>query len=75
MMPLTRRATADCQTRGRAIARHLSPGQGHELIAAGLVMLAGPTNLDELDHWLRVGGSPGAERHPCQAGQQNISSP
>jgi hypothetical protein len=29
--------------------------QGHELIAAGLLMLAGHVDLDELDHWVRVG--------------------
>jgi hypothetical protein len=29
--------------------------QGHELIAAGLLMLAGFVDLDELDHWVRVG--------------------
>jgi hypothetical protein len=27
---------------------------GHELIAAGLLMLAGPTDLDELDRWMHV---------------------
>ncbi len=27
---------------------------GHELIAAGLLMLAGPTDLEELDEWMRV---------------------
>jgi hypothetical protein len=29
--------------------------QGHELLAAGLLMLAGPVDLDELDRWVRVG--------------------
>ena len=29
--------------------------RGHELIAAGLLMLAGHTDLDELDKWIRVG--------------------
>src|SRR5215216_635612 len=29
--------------------------QGHELIAAGLLMLAGYVDLDELDRWVRVG--------------------
>jgi len=29
--------------------------QGHELIAAGLLMLAGPVDLDELYRWVRVG--------------------
>ena len=29
--------------------------RGHELIAAGLLMLAGHTDLDELDNWIRVG--------------------
>jgi hypothetical protein len=29
--------------------------RGEELIAAGLLMLAGPVDLDELDRWLRVG--------------------
>ena len=29
--------------------------QGEELIAAGLLMLAGPVDLDELDRWMRVG--------------------
>jgi hypothetical protein len=28
---------------------------GHELIAAGLLMLAGPVDLDELDKWMRIG--------------------
>jgi hypothetical protein len=27
------------------------------LIAAGLLLLAGQVDLDELDHWVRVGGS------------------
>jgi hypothetical protein len=29
--------------------------RGEELIAAGLLMLAGPVDLDELDRWVRVG--------------------
>ena len=29
--------------------------QGHELIAAGLLMLGGFVDLDELDKWVRVG--------------------
>jgi hypothetical protein len=29
--------------------------RGEELIAAGLLMLAGPVDLDELDRWMRVG--------------------
>jgi hypothetical protein len=29
--------------------------RGEELIAAGLLMLAGPIDLDELDQWMRVG--------------------
>ena len=29
--------------------------RGEELIAAGLLMLAGPVDLDELDKWVRVG--------------------
>jgi hypothetical protein len=29
--------------------------RGEELIAAGLLMLAGPTDLEELDKWMRVG--------------------
>ena len=29
--------------------------QGEELIAAGLLMLAGPVDLDELDRWMRIG--------------------
>jgi hypothetical protein len=29
--------------------------RGHELIAAGLLMLAGHTDLDDLDKWIRVG--------------------
>jgi hypothetical protein len=33
--------------------------RGEELIAAGLLMLAGPVDLDELDQWMRVGW----ERH------------
>src|SRR4029450_3317558 len=33
--------------------------RGEELIAAGLLMLAGPIDLDELDQWMRVGW----ERH------------
>ena len=28
---------------------------GHELIAAGLLMLAVPVDFDELDKWVRVG--------------------
>ena len=28
---------------------------GCELIAAGLLMLAGHTDLDQLDQWIRVG--------------------
>jgi hypothetical protein len=30
-------------------------GKGEELIAAGLLMLAGPVNLIALDKWIRVG--------------------
>ena len=30
-------------------------GRGEELIAAGLLMLAGPVDLDELDQWMRIG--------------------
>ena len=29
--------------------------QGQDLIAAGLLMLAGHVDFDELDHWVRVG--------------------
>ena len=29
--------------------------RGEDLIAAGLLMLAGPVDLDELDKWVRVG--------------------
>jgi hypothetical protein len=29
--------------------------RGEELIAAGLLMLAGPVDLEELDQWMRVG--------------------
>jgi hypothetical protein len=29
--------------------------QGEDLIAAGLLMLASPVDLDELDRWMRVG--------------------
>jgi hypothetical protein len=29
--------------------------RGHELIVVGLLMLAGPVDLDELDKWVRVG--------------------
>ena len=29
--------------------------RGEELIAAGLLMLAGPVDLDELDKWVRTG--------------------
>jgi hypothetical protein len=29
--------------------------RGEELIAAGLLMLAGPVDLDELDRWVRIG--------------------
>ena len=28
---------------------------GHELVAAGLLLLTGPVDLDELDQWLRIG--------------------
>jgi hypothetical protein len=29
--------------------------RGEDLIAAGLLILAGPVDLDELDRWMRVG--------------------
>ena len=29
--------------------------RGEDLVAAGLLMLAGPVDLDELDRWVRVG--------------------
>ena len=29
--------------------------RGEELIATGLLMLAGPVDLDELDKWIRIG--------------------
>jgi hypothetical protein len=29
--------------------------RGEDLIAAGLLMLAGPVDLDELDRWIRIG--------------------
>jgi hypothetical protein len=29
--------------------------RGEDLIAAGLLMLAGPVDLDELDKWMRIG--------------------
>ena len=29
--------------------------RGEDLIAAGLLMLAGPVDLDELDKWVRIG--------------------
>ena len=29
--------------------------RGEELIAAGLLMLAGPVDLDDLDRWMRIG--------------------
>jgi hypothetical protein len=29
--------------------------RGEDLIAAGLLMLAGPVDLDELDRWVRTG--------------------
>ena len=29
--------------------------RGHDLIAAGQLMLAGPVDLDELDRWMRIG--------------------
>jgi hypothetical protein len=29
--------------------------RGEELVAAGLLMLAGPVDLDELDRWVRIG--------------------
>jgi hypothetical protein len=29
--------------------------RGEDLIAAGLLMLAGPVDLDELDRWMRIG--------------------
>jgi hypothetical protein len=31
--------------------------RGEELIAAGLLMLAGPVDLDELDRWMGLVGS------------------
>jgi hypothetical protein len=42
--------------------------RGEELIAAGLLMLAGPVDLDELDRWVRTGW----ER---RRGSTSISSP
>jgi hypothetical protein len=42
----------------RSHRRFLVPSgvrRGEELIAAGLLMLAGPIDLDELDQWMRVG--------------------
>jgi hypothetical protein len=30
-------------------------GELRKLIAAGLLMLAGPVDLDELDRWIRIG--------------------
>jgi hypothetical protein len=39
--------------------------RGEELIAAGLLMLAGPVDLDELDKWVRVGW----ERRPYPDGE------
>ena len=32
-----------------------SARRGEDLIAAGLLLLAGHVDLDELDHWVRVG--------------------
>ncbi|HEY6688420.1 MAG TPA: hypothetical protein VI094_19675 [Propionibacteriaceae bacterium] len=32
--------------------------RGEDLIAAGLLMLAGHVDLDELDHWIQVGWEP-----------------
>src|SRR5215212_8173000 len=29
--------------------------RGEDLIAAGLLMLAGPVDVDELDQWMRIG--------------------
>ena len=29
--------------------------RGEDLIAAGLLMLAGPVDLDEIDRWVRIG--------------------
>ena len=37
----------------RAPVGCFSPGQRSEQLAAGLLMLAGPVDLDELDRWLR----------------------
>jgi hypothetical protein len=44
-------------SRGHVVVRACSSKEqrGEELIAAGLLMLAGHTDLDELDSWLRVG--------------------
>ena len=32
--------------------------RGEDLIAAGLLMVAGHVDLDELDHWIQVGWEP-----------------
>jgi hypothetical protein len=39
--------------------------QGQDLIAAGLLMLAGHVDLDELDHWIQVGWE-------CQRGATDL---
>jgi hypothetical protein len=36
--------------------------RGEELIAAGLLMLAGHVDLDELDRWMRIGWGVAAAR-------------
>jgi hypothetical protein len=49
--------------------------RGEDLIAAGLLMLAGHVDLDELDHWVRVGWerTHGASvATPGQRGSRNV---
>jgi hypothetical protein len=45
--------------------------RGEELIAAGLLMLAGPIDLDELDQWMGLVGSVAAGQMFRTAQQAN----
>jgi hypothetical protein len=44
------------------------PHQGHELVAVGLLMLAGPVDLDELDRW-RIGWERRRRGRQCRTAQ------
>jgi hypothetical protein len=40
---------------GDSVQATIIETRGEDLIAAGLLMLAGPVDLDELDRWMRIG--------------------